>query len=50
MIVFIYKWRKNAVFCRVCTVAAWKLHALSEEEAAVQSWLEANTFTGNSAL
>ena len=30
----------------VCTVAAWKLHALSEPEGAVQAWLEKQTFTG----
>lgn len=36
----------NAYRMGVCTVAAWKLHALSEPEGLVQAWLEKNTFTG----
>lgn len=36
----------NAYRMGVCTVAAWKLHALSEPEGVVQAWLEQNTFTG----
>lgn len=36
----------NAYRMGVCTVAAWKLHALLEPEPAVQLWLERNTFTG----
>lgn len=36
----------NAYRMGVCTVAAWKLHALSESKAEVKAWLTANTFTG----
>eukprot|EP01043_Picozoa_sp_COSAG02_P076754 COSAG02_NODE_16462_length_1081_cov_1.059063_1_plen_128_part_00 len=36
----------NAYRMGVCTVAAWKLHALSESEATVEAWLTANAFTG----
>lgn len=36
----------NAYRMGVCTVAAWKLHAMSVPEVHVRAWLTENTFTG----